>query len=195
MKRPFSVKKRVSDAAREVAETPAGKILLAHLAHHCGAACPAFPSEPTPLALAAGRLEVWLYIQDLLQYDAGKVARILRDQVGVAARDPRRERSMKTSLPLADLRSGPVTAAGRPTVARPASAGSTVSLETAALACARKRCRKPSFGPSGSRISRRPPSPSSHCHQRKPGPGPEASGLAPSRPERNLFFGRSSGSW
>lgn len=42
-----------------------------------------------------------------------KVARILRDQVGVAARDPRRERAMKTDLPLADRRSGPVTAADR----------------------------------------------------------------------------------
>jgi RNA polymerase sigma factor (sigma-70 family) len=42
-----------------------------------------------------------------------KVARILRDQVGVAARDPRREREMKTDLPLADRRSGPVTAADR----------------------------------------------------------------------------------
>ena len=42
-----------------------------------------------------------------------KVARILRDQVGVAARDPRRERSIKTDLPLADRRSGPVTAADR----------------------------------------------------------------------------------
>ena len=42
-----------------------------------------------------------------------KVARILRDQVGVAARDPRRERAIKTDLPLADMRSGPVTAADR----------------------------------------------------------------------------------
>jgi len=42
-----------------------------------------------------------------------KVARILRDQVGVAARDPRREHSMKTDMPLADRRSGPVTAADR----------------------------------------------------------------------------------
>lgn len=42
-----------------------------------------------------------------------KVARILRDQVGVAARDPSRERAMKTDLPVADRRSGPVTAADR----------------------------------------------------------------------------------
>lgn len=42
-----------------------------------------------------------------------KVARILRDQVGVAARDPRRERAIKTDLPVADRRSGPVTAADR----------------------------------------------------------------------------------
>jgi RNA polymerase sigma-70 factor (ECF subfamily) len=42
-----------------------------------------------------------------------KVARILRDQVGVAARDPRRERKMKTDLPVADRRTGPVTAADR----------------------------------------------------------------------------------
>ena len=42
-----------------------------------------------------------------------KVARILRDQVGVAARDPRREHTMKTDMPLADRRSGPVTAADR----------------------------------------------------------------------------------
>ena len=42
-----------------------------------------------------------------------KVARILRDQVGVAARDPRRERAMKTDLPVVDRRSGPVTAADR----------------------------------------------------------------------------------
>src|SRR5262249_641774 len=42
-----------------------------------------------------------------------KVARILRDQVGVAARDPRREHAMKTDLPVADRRSGPVTAADR----------------------------------------------------------------------------------
>lgn len=42
-----------------------------------------------------------------------KVARILRDQVGVAARDPRREHAMKTDMPVADRRSGPVTAADR----------------------------------------------------------------------------------
>lgn len=42
-----------------------------------------------------------------------KIARILRDQVGVAARDPRREQHMKTDLPVADRRSGPVTVADR----------------------------------------------------------------------------------
>ncbi len=42
-----------------------------------------------------------------------KLARILRDQVGVAARDPRRERAMKTDFPVADQRSGPVTIADR----------------------------------------------------------------------------------
>ena len=42
-----------------------------------------------------------------------KVARILRDQVGVAARDPRRERTIKTDVPLADARSGPITVADR----------------------------------------------------------------------------------
>jgi RNA polymerase sigma-70 factor (ECF subfamily) len=42
-----------------------------------------------------------------------KIARILRDQIGVAARDPRRERSIKTDLPIADRRSGPVTVADR----------------------------------------------------------------------------------
>ena len=42
-----------------------------------------------------------------------KVARILRDQLGVAARDPRREHQMKTDLPIADRRTGPVTHADR----------------------------------------------------------------------------------
>lgn len=42
-----------------------------------------------------------------------KVARILRDQLGVAARDPRREHSVKTELPLTDRRTGPVTSADR----------------------------------------------------------------------------------
>lgn len=42
-----------------------------------------------------------------------KVARILRDQVGVAARDPKRERGIPTDLPLADRRSGPATLADR----------------------------------------------------------------------------------
>lgn len=42
-----------------------------------------------------------------------KVARILRDQLGVAARDPRREHAIKTDLPVADRRSGPVTHADR----------------------------------------------------------------------------------
>jgi RNA polymerase sigma-70 factor (ECF subfamily) len=42
-----------------------------------------------------------------------KVARILRDQLGVAARDPRREHSIKTDLPLADRKTGPVTSADR----------------------------------------------------------------------------------
>ena len=42
-----------------------------------------------------------------------KVARILRDQVGVAARDPRRERAIKTDIPVVDRHSGPVTAADR----------------------------------------------------------------------------------
>ena len=45
--------------------------------------------------------------------DRRKVARVLRDHVGVAARDPRREHSMKTDMPIADRRSGPVTAADR----------------------------------------------------------------------------------
>ncbi|MBM3974434.1 MAG: sigma-70 family RNA polymerase sigma factor [Planctomycetes bacterium] len=42
-----------------------------------------------------------------------KVARIIRDQIGVAARDPRREHAVKTDLPIADRRSGPVTHADR----------------------------------------------------------------------------------
>lgn len=42
-----------------------------------------------------------------------KLARILRDQIGVAARDPRRERAIKTDLPIADRKSGPVTTADR----------------------------------------------------------------------------------
>ncbi|GDY02957.1 hypothetical protein LBMAG49_22860 [Planctomycetota bacterium] len=42
-----------------------------------------------------------------------RVARILRDQVGVAARDPRRESPIKTDFPVADHRSGPVTTADR----------------------------------------------------------------------------------
>ncbi|HZN38458.1 MAG TPA: sigma-70 family RNA polymerase sigma factor [Planctomycetota bacterium] len=42
-----------------------------------------------------------------------KVARIMRDQLGVAARDPRREHAVKTELPLADRRSGPITHADR----------------------------------------------------------------------------------
>lgn len=42
-----------------------------------------------------------------------KVARIIRDQLGVAARDPRREHAIKTELPIADRRSGPVTHADR----------------------------------------------------------------------------------
>jgi len=42
-----------------------------------------------------------------------KLARILRDQVGVAARDPRRERAIKTDFPVSDRRTGPVTAADR----------------------------------------------------------------------------------
>jgi RNA polymerase sigma factor (sigma-70 family) len=42
-----------------------------------------------------------------------KVARILRDQIGVAARDPRREQPQKTDVPVADRRTGPVTAADR----------------------------------------------------------------------------------
>lgn len=42
-----------------------------------------------------------------------KIARIIRDQVGVAARDPRRERAIKTEFPVSDRRTGPVTAADR----------------------------------------------------------------------------------
>lgn len=42
-----------------------------------------------------------------------KLARIIRDQVGVAARDPRRENHIMTDLPVADRRSGPVTRADR----------------------------------------------------------------------------------
>ncbi len=42
-----------------------------------------------------------------------KVARIIRDQVGVAARDPRKERGIRTDFPMADRRSGPVTRADR----------------------------------------------------------------------------------
>jgi len=42
-----------------------------------------------------------------------KIARILRDQLGVAARDPRRELPIPTEMPLADGRSGPVTNADR----------------------------------------------------------------------------------
>ena len=42
-----------------------------------------------------------------------KLGRIIRDQIGVAARDPRRENAIKTDLPVADRRSGPVTLADR----------------------------------------------------------------------------------
>lgn len=42
-----------------------------------------------------------------------KVARVLRDQVGVAARDPRRERTIKTDFAMPAKGSGPVTAADR----------------------------------------------------------------------------------
>ncbi len=42
-----------------------------------------------------------------------KIARILRDQVGVAARDPRREHPIQTDFPVADRRTGPVTTADR----------------------------------------------------------------------------------
>ncbi len=42
-----------------------------------------------------------------------KIARILRDQVGVAARNPNKERAIPTDFPVADRRSGPVTAADR----------------------------------------------------------------------------------
>lgn len=42
-----------------------------------------------------------------------KVARIIRDQLGVASRDPRREHRMLSDFPLADRRTGPVTAADR----------------------------------------------------------------------------------
>lgn len=42
-----------------------------------------------------------------------KVARIVRDQLGVAARDPRREHAIPTEFPLADRCSGPVTQADR----------------------------------------------------------------------------------
>ncbi|MCA8977874.1 MAG: sigma-70 family RNA polymerase sigma factor [Planctomycetes bacterium] len=42
-----------------------------------------------------------------------KVARIIRDQLGVAARDPRREHAIKTEIPITDRRSGPVTHADR----------------------------------------------------------------------------------
>lgn len=42
-----------------------------------------------------------------------KIARILRDQLGVAARDPRREHAIKTEFPVSDRRSGPVTHADR----------------------------------------------------------------------------------
>ena len=39
--------------------------------------------------------------------------RSLRDQVGVAARDPKRQHSIRTDFPVADRRSGPATAADR----------------------------------------------------------------------------------
>ncbi|MFM1872057.1 MAG: hypothetical protein RL398_1479 [Planctomycetota bacterium] len=42
-----------------------------------------------------------------------KVARIVRDQLGVAARDPRREHAIQTEFPLADRGHGPVTQADR----------------------------------------------------------------------------------
>lgn len=42
-----------------------------------------------------------------------KVARIVRDQLGVAARDPRREHAIPTEFPLADRGAGPVTQADR----------------------------------------------------------------------------------
>ncbi|MEZ5966058.1 MAG: sigma-70 family RNA polymerase sigma factor [Planctomycetota bacterium] len=42
-----------------------------------------------------------------------KVARVLRDQVGVAARDPSKERAIRTDFAVHDARTGPVTAADR----------------------------------------------------------------------------------
>lgn len=70
--------------------------------------------------VAIEAIQSWDSLQDpanagawLVTLARRKIARILRDQVGVAARDPRKERQVPTDFPMADRRSGPVTKADR----------------------------------------------------------------------------------
>ena len=70
--------------------------------------------------VAIEAIQSWHTLQDhdnagawLVTLARRKVARIIRDQIGVAARDPRKERPVPTDLPMADRHSGPVTKADR----------------------------------------------------------------------------------
>ena len=58
--------REVSDAYRSTFSGPSGSLVLAHLADTCGATRTTFDADLHSMAIAEGRRQVWLVIQDVL---------------------------------------------------------------------------------------------------------------------------------
>ena len=58
--------REVTDAYRSVFSGQSGNLVLAHLADACGATRTTFTSDLQSMAIAEGRRQVWLVIQDVL---------------------------------------------------------------------------------------------------------------------------------
>lgn len=58
--------REVRDAYASVFRSPNGSLVLAHLADTCGATRTTFETDLHAMAIAEGRRQVWLVIQDVL---------------------------------------------------------------------------------------------------------------------------------
>jgi len=63
--------RKVKTAYKKAFAGPMGKLVLAHIADTCGATETTVDENPTMMAVAEGRRQVWLAIQDVLTMSEG----------------------------------------------------------------------------------------------------------------------------
>jgi len=73
--------REVRDAYARVFSGPHGSLVLAHLADACGATRTTFDSDLQAMAVAEGRRQVWLVIQDVLSINEADL-REMQAEVG-----------------------------------------------------------------------------------------------------------------